>query len=188
MMLLKSVMIFWGGIMPCMGLTDRSAMQLPASEKINIWFAMQLPLFVEWPKRSVKQLPKDSQPMPARVVNFCFDIADPQRFFFDEEKESQKNGYKFDIKLIDHISQLNQCHILMIHKSQEYRLSSLLLAIKNKPILTVSDINNFAEKGGMVALFVDRERLHYICNLRVARDSGLKISSRILELADAVYE
>ena len=53
--------------------------------------------------------------------------------------------------------------------------------------MTVSDMNNFAEKGGMIAVSIKNNRLIYRCNLKVMQKVGFVVSSRMLELADKIY-
>ena len=56
------------------------------------------------------------------------------------------------VKYGDTLDAIGSCHILFICRSEARRLSDILKALKGKPTLTVSDMGQFAEKGGMVNL------------------------------------
>ena len=59
-----------------------------------------------------------------------------------------------------------------------------MLRVKN--ILPISDIDSFAEEGGIIELFRFDTKLRFKVNVEAARRSGLKISSRMLDLAHIV--
>jgi hypothetical protein len=75
------------------------------------------------------------------------------------------------------------CHTLYFAKSAENRLQEILTTIKDKPILTISDIEKFSQKGGMIELIQEKEKMRFIINLTTTRSSGLSLSARLLDLA-----
>ena len=54
------------------------------------------------------------------------------------------------------------------------------------PILTVSDIDDFARAGGMIGLVEAEQRIRFDINLATARQANLKLSSQLLKLATIV--
>ncbi|MCW8933575.1 MAG: YfiR family protein [Gammaproteobacteria bacterium] len=80
----------------------------------------------------------------------------------------------------------DHCHILYIAKSEKNRVANILKSINRKPILTVSEISNFIEKGGVIQFYRKDGKTNLIINLNTARKSGLEISSRLLILAEVV--
>ena len=81
------------------------------------------------------------------------------------------------------VQNIKNCHLLYIATSEKKRYQSILKSVHNEPVLTVSELPNFGRSGGMIELYREKERTRFIINLGVTRESGLKISSRLLNLA-----
>ena len=78
------------------------------------------------------------------------------------------------------------CHLLFVAESEQDRLSGILEGLVAQPILTISDMTDFAKSGGMINLKVAENRIKFSINLGVARDAALNFSSRLLNLAEIV--
>jgi hypothetical protein len=78
------------------------------------------------------------------------------------------------------------CHILFIGRSESANVDSVLLKLKRRSILTVSDIDNFANRGGIIQFRTERNRIRLVINNAAARSVDLNISSKLLRLADVV--
>ena len=61
-----------------------------------------------------------------------------------------------------------------------------LTTLSGKPILTVSDLESFANEGGMVEFLLIDDTLKFDINLAAAEKSGLKISSELLGVAHEI--
>jgi len=79
------------------------------------------------------------------------------------------------------------CHILYICPGESQRLPQLLQMAAPASVLTVSDIPRFPSRGGMVGFADERGRVRIEINLRIARQSSLRISAKLLEVA-TVYQ
>ena len=79
-----------------------------------------------------------------------------------------------------------QCHIVFISRVNANRFKTLLAAFRHLPILTVSDISDFAQAGGMIGLVEADQRIRFDINLTATRQAGLKLSSQLLKLATIV--
>ena len=75
------------------------------------------------------------------------------------------------------------CNLLYIAQSENNRYKSLLKSLNGKPVLTISELPQFARKGGMIKLYREEGRTHFTINLDAAKKSGLEFSSRLLSLA-----
>ncbi len=76
--------------------------------------------------------------------------------------------------------------ILFIAKDQESVLPSILKAVKNKKILTISDITNFTERGGIIGLIEKENTIRFAINLDAARMAGIELNSQMIRLAETV--
>ena len=75
------------------------------------------------------------------------------------------------------------CNLLYIAQSEKKRFQSLLRSLQDKPVLTISELPQFARKGGMIKLYREEGRTHFTINLDAAKKSGLEFSSRLLIIA-----
>jgi hypothetical protein len=75
------------------------------------------------------------------------------------------------------------CSILYISSSESGRLSKILPVIHEAPVLTVSDIPDFVQQGGMVQFVLREGRVRFEVNLAPAQSNGLQLSSELLKVA-----
>jgi hypothetical protein len=65
-------------------------------------------------------------------------------------------------------------------------MDALLAASAGKPVLTVSDIPGFLDRGGMIQFLVQDNRVRFSVNLRPVARSSISLSSELLKVAVAV--
>ncbi|MGR9052541.1 MAG: YfiR family protein [Gammaproteobacteria bacterium] len=81
---------------------------------------------------------------------------------------------------------LHDCHIVYVSRSEKDRQRYILSVLKRRPILTVSDIEDFCRKGGMITLVNSGRSLQFEINPEAVTRAGLQISSKLIELARLV--
>ena len=92
---------------------------------------------------------------------------------------------RIQIRLIDAPEQAEGCHIVTIHQSQNEKLGVVLASLENFDVLTVSNIQNFTQRGGMVEFSRAKDgRIHLYINRDALDSSDLKINPRLLNLAE----
>ena len=57
---------------------------------------------------------------------------------------------------------------------------------RSQPVLTISEIRGFADASGAIQLYRDKDRIRFKINIGAARDRGLSLSARLLDLAEIV--
>ncbi len=90
------------------------------------------------------------------------------------------------VRHIPAATSLEHCHIVFVGRAEQGRFKALLAKLNRLPILTVSDINDFAQAGGMIGLVEAEQGIRFAINLAVARQANLKLSSQLLKLATIV--
>jgi len=81
------------------------------------------------------------------------------------------------------LSELESCDILYISEAEEFTVQQILSKIENKPILTISDMKKFIQKGGMIEFVeIDKNIKLHIHNT-LARNHGLIIDPNLLNIA-----
>jgi len=78
------------------------------------------------------------------------------------------------------------CHILYVAASERRRLHQILAAVAPLPVLTVSDMDDFAAAGGMIQLQKKAGRIHLLINLTAAQRAGITLRSGLLKIATIV--
>lgn len=79
------------------------------------------------------------------------------------------------------------CHVLYIPQSHSRDLSKTMEAVAGQPILTVSDMQDFAGKGGILHL-EGAQKVSFSLNLDSAQQAGLVLSSKLFRLANLVIK
>jgi hypothetical protein len=95
--------------------------------------------------------------------------------------ESYKN-HPIEVRYYQNISEINNAHILYIDKSFALP-GNAISALKNKPVLTVSDNEDFMAASGILRFFTDKNKIRLQINPEAAKQSGLEVSSKLLSLA-----
>ncbi|MGH9407681.1 MAG: YfiR family protein [Terriglobia bacterium] len=78
------------------------------------------------------------------------------------------------------------CRILFISSSEAGSLKDVLAELGEESILTVSDIPQFVERGGMIDFVLQDNRVRFEVNLAAAKRAGLTLSSQLLKVAARV--
>ncbi|MBN1931851.1 MAG: YfiR family protein [Desulfobacterales bacterium] len=110
--------------------------------------------------------------------------------FDDDVIQSIENktvdGRKLLVETSKHAKDHSKCHILFISRSMEKEAKQILTDIKDRPVLTVSDIAEFTSLGGIIEFIVINNKIRFEINIDSARHAGLKISSHLLKMAKIV--
>jgi hypothetical protein len=95
-------------------------------------------------------------------------------------------GHKLVVRHFARIADVRTCQVLYVAHSEQSNTPEVRKRFSHRPVLLVSDADNFAAEGGAVQLAIERNRLHILVNLAVTRSSGLRLSSNLLHLATIV--
>ena len=98
----------------------------------------------------------------------------------------QIEGRPLAVRAIQTPEDVAGCNIVFIGVAARDRLDSLLAATTGKPILTVSDIPGFLDRGGMIQFLVIANRVRFSVDLRPVARSGLSLNSELLKVAVSV--
>ncbi|MDP9161971.1 MAG: YfiR family protein [Acidobacteriota bacterium] len=96
------------------------------------------------------------------------------------------NGRKVRTRRLANIQDGADCQIIFISASEDGRLKAILAGASRLSALTVSDIPHFAERGGMIELLTQDERVRFAVNLATTEEAGLALSSDLLKVATKV--
>jgi hypothetical protein len=78
------------------------------------------------------------------------------------------------------------CRILFINSAEQGHLKEILAALDQESILTVSDMPDFSERGGMIQFVLEGGKVRFEVNLSSAEKARLTLSSELLKVATTV--
>jgi len=151
----------------------------PAKEyQLKAVFLYHFSQFVEWPEDAFAGA---DDPLVIGVLG-----KDPFGPYLDDAIKGEKVGnHPLVVRHFDHAEDVKACHILFI-PADEGRQARAMSRFSEQHVLTVGDAEDFARRGGMVALVNDHNRIRLLVNLGVAEGAGLKLSSKLLRPAEIV--
>jgi hypothetical protein len=87
------------------------------------------------------------------------------------------------LRRYDAIADFSGCNILYIPVQAENKLSNLLGALNQTPVLTISSIKRFIYRGGMLGMVMDNEnQVKVEANVKNMREAGISIDPQLLEI------
>jgi hypothetical protein len=160
-------------------LAPEGAWAQPASDeyRMKAAFLYHFAQLVEWPDNAF-----DGSRGPLALCTLDDDA------FFDE-LENSVQGKQIGSRTIRirhvHIAQATRgCNILFVSRRESKSLP--LATLRNLPVLTVGETDDFTSSGGMIRFRLVEDKIRFDINLGAADSSHLKISSRLLILATSV--
>jgi hypothetical protein len=144
-------------------------------------------LYIQWPHGAV---PNDQDQFVIGVLG-----KDPFDGNLDRLASVKKvEGRKIVIQRFKSMADYKPCHILFIsrtpangnNESADERLAEAVRKLKNQPVLLVSDTAGHAGKGAIINLFIEENRVKFEVNPAVAKQAGLQVSSKLLQLGKIV--
>jgi len=150
----------------------------PSEYIIKAAFLYNFSKFVDWPGEVFAD---DQSP-----IILCILGKDPFGNVLESIEEKAVKGRKLMIKRREEIEDLERCHILFISRSEKRNLAQIFDKIADWHVLTVSDMDSFALQGGVIGLLTEEKKIRLQINLKAAQRRGVKISSKLLNLAQIV--
>lgn len=145
--------------------------------QVKAVFLFHLAQFVDWPPRA---FPDPQSPLIIGVLG-----DDPFGPYLDETFRGEKvNNRSLQLQRYRRPADIRSCHVLFVSRSETDRLDQILAGLRGRSILTVSDQDNFINRGGMIGLVTERGKLRLRINLNAVRAANLTVSSKLLRLAE----
>lgn len=154
-----------------------SLAQAPSREyQVRAVFLLHFAQFTEWPADAFTN---KEQPLVIGVLG-----ANPFNGFLSETVSNETvQGRKVAVAHYKRVEETRSCHILYISQSEAERLDRIVSVLRDKPVLTVSDIEGADERGVIVRFEKDHNRTRIAFNLQAMRTARLNVSSKLLRLA-----
>ena len=150
--------------------------------KIKAAIIRKFPAFVSWPA--------EVSPLNTHRVDICLlgeSAIVQQRGTFEKHDDKATVVYNFN-KIGSPGEAAGRCHIVFIGQSEAYHLVEVITKLSSSPVLTVSDIDNFAQNGGMIGFQLIDNKVRYNVNNPAFGKANLKVDAQLLEIANVVIQ
>jgi hypothetical protein len=132
--------------------------------------------------------PASATPAGSSPYVLCLIGGDPFGGGVDSAARTQSvDGRKIVVRRLDSAADGSECHIAFLSGSRSQSVGQMLAALRGKPVLTVTDARNGAQRGIIHFAVVDGRVRFYIDEAEASSD-GITISSRLLALALGVKQ
>ncbi len=102
-------------------------------------------------------------------------------------QDENVDGHAIKVKYLTDYKKSTSCQVVFISKSEINNLETILDFLHKNPVLTVSDIPEFIDKGGMIRFYTNRRR-----QVRIAiepdtlKEADLGVSGNLLRISEIV--
>lgn len=150
----------------------------PTEYEVKAAFVHNIAKFVEWPASVGAK----------EVLRLCILGPDPFGAAADGLRGKPVGARMWEVSPVNARANLKECQVLFIGAAEAANLPRLLEGLKASPVLTLGDTEGYAERGVMVNLFLEQNKVRFEINNGAAGRAGLRISSQLLKLARIVAE
>jgi hypothetical protein len=153
--------------------------QIADEYQVKAAFIYNFAKFVEWPPQAFKT--------PTDPIAICILGQNPFGDALDSAVSGKTvEGRTFLVRQISDEQKTIGCQILFVSSSERKRLHAILGEIKSGGVLTVGESDTFAEEGGVICFKVEAGKVRLQVNVEAAEQAKLRISSKLLSLAQIV--
>jgi hypothetical protein len=144
-------------------------------------FLLRIAQYVEWP----------AEAFPDQTGPFVFGVLGSTSFESrarDTIQGRNIRGRQVKVEGFKELDGLERCHLLYVARSENARLKLIFESVRGRPVLTTSEVEDFAKLGGVIGVRAEGNGMKFKINHEAARASGLVISARLLKAAEEVID
>ena len=145
--------------------------------QVKAAFLYNFAKFVEWPSGTLGR---------SNAIAICVLGQNPfGRVLEDAISGKTVDGKTFVVRRVSEMKAAALCQILFVSSSERMRFGAILSELRTGGgVLTVGESEGFIEAGGVVNLKLDGGKIQIQININAAEQAGLRISSKLLSLAE----
>lgn len=147
--------------------------------RVKAAFVLNFASLTEWPSESFG----DSK---APIV-ICHVGGDQTKSLLDAAYSGRRVGRRsLELRHLSSSEMASGCHIVFITEDRGEQDREFITAVAGRSILTIGETEGFARSGGVIGFYNEGSKIRFEINPRAAESAGLRISSRLLQLARLV--
>ncbi len=160
--------------------SESSRADITREAQLKAVFLFNFAQFADWPPEAFED---KTAPLVIGIVG-----TDPFGDFLDETvKNELVHGRRIRVERYRTLAQVQNWHIMYLGPGNPDRLEQVLRAVRGKPVLTVSDIDNAPRRGRIVIKFLTKQnKIRFTINAEAAAEARIALSSKLLHAADEV--
>jgi len=147
--------------------------------RVKAAFLYNFAKFVEWPPEAFQN---SSDPIAICTLGYS-----PYHRGLEEAVRGKTiGGRALVVRQVSDVEQASACQILFVNASERKRAAKILPELKATGVLTVGETEGFAAEGGVINFKTDDGQVRLEVNVAAAERARLRISSKLLNLAQIV--
>ena len=154
---------------PVLAMTDEA--RIPEYQ-VKSAFLYNFTGFVSWPEATLQNRTEFS---------LCVTGTDPFGSQLDRLTGKSVHNMRLVVRRLSSLAMVDDCQLIYIGENTD--LTEVLLLLREQPVLTISDTEEFFEQGGIIQFKLVQNRVRFKINVDAATSAGLNISSKLLSLA-----
>lgn len=133
--------------------------------------------FIEWPERAFTS---PDEPMIIALIG-----DDPFGSMLEETVKGETvRGRRIQVERYRRGSEIARCHMLFVTASETARSDAIIAAVAGQSVVTVGETTTFLDRGGMIALTAEQNRVRIWISPARLRAANLIASSKLLRVAE----
>jgi hypothetical protein len=158
---------------------DAPARTPPTEYAVKAAFLYNFARFVEWPPDAFHDA---QEPFVIVVLG-----QDPFGAVLDDTVAGKTAfGRRIEVRRASRVEDVRDAHIVFVCASERANTPAILKTLERPGVLTVGDIDGFAEHGGAINFTMQARKVRFQINPQRAEQARLKMSSQLLKLATLV--
>jgi hypothetical protein len=147
--------------------------------QVKAAFLYNFAKFVDWPPQAFK--------VASDPITVCIAGETPIYAQLDSAVVGKMAGNRsFAVRKVSDAQHAPGCHILFIGLAERKRIPAILAGVRELGILTVGETPEFIANGGVVNFKLENGKVRFEINVEAAEQEQLRISSKLLNLAEIV--
>ncbi|MEI6207443.1 MAG: YfiR family protein [Desulfuromonadales bacterium] len=152
----------------------------PSESNVKSAMLFNMIKFVDWPQGAISA---DSSPITVCVLG-----KGPFGAALDALHGENLKGRAVIVRHINQVQEAGNCQILVVGDVDRRAVTSIIEWTRQQPILTVSDLPNFAQAGGVVGFIEQEGKIRFVINITAAQQQKIRINSLLLKIARIVQD
>lgn len=156
------------------GTANATAGENQEQDRIRAAFVFNFCKFVRWPEDE-----------PSRLVLGVMAEPDDQDSFASIAGK-QVRQTSIEVRNLARGQDPADCRLLFISDEEAADLPAILAQVGDRPVLTVSEMEDFCRRGGIIQLVRSQGKFRFLINREAAERVGISLSSQLLKMAKLV--
>ncbi|HLG56305.1 MAG TPA: YfiR family protein [Vicinamibacterales bacterium] len=148
------------------------------SSELKAAFIFNFVRFTDWPPDAIIS--------GAAIVTCVLDEGQVADAFRQLVRGRIVGTHKLETRVVRAGESLPGCHVLYVSGLDTKRSDALVASLQDSSVLTISDDERFAERGGIANFFIRNDNMGFAVNVGALRRAKLQISAKVLTLARIV--